>query len=185
MYTVFRQWKAAIVLAVAMVASHAVLADMTVPAGTSFLVRTSQTLNTGQISTGHRFTARLEADLVSSGKLVASRGTTVYGIVTQSRQSGRLAGRSTLSFTITDIMINNQLRPVVTSDVSAETANTAGKTAGTTARTAAVGGLISGKSGAKTGAKVGLGASVLSRGNTASIPAGTLLDFRLLQPFNG
>ena len=185
MSTLFRQWAVKISLVLSVLASHTVFADMTVPAGTTFLVRTSQTLNAGQISAGHRFTARLEAGLVSSGNVVAPRGTTVYGIVTQSKKSGRLAGRSAISFTLTDIMINNQLRPVVTSDVSAETANTAGRTAGTTARAAAVGGLIDGKSGARTGAKVGLGASVLSRGNTASIPAGTLLDFRLQQPFSG
>jgi len=185
MATFFKQWKLALVLVVSIFSCHSVLADMTVPAGTSFLVRTSQALSTGQVSSGHRFTARLEADLVSSGQVVAPRGSTVYGIVTKSRQSGRLAGSSSLSFTLTDIMINNQLKPVVTSEVAAETANTAGKTAGTTARSAAIGGLIDGKSGAKTGAKVGLGASLLTRGNSAAIPAGSLLDFRLMQPFSG
>ncbi len=39
--------------------------------------------------------------------------------------------------------------------------------------------------GGRSGAKFGLGASVLSQGNTASIPAGTLFDFRLQQSFSG
>lgn len=159
--------------------------NVTVPAGTSFLVRTTQAMSTSNVSTGHRFTARLEADLVADGVVVASRGSTVYGVVTQAKKSGRLAGKSSLAFTLTDIMINNQMRPVVTSEVSGESANTAGKSAGTTARGAAIGGLIDGSSGAKTGAKVGLGASLLTRGNSAGVASGTLLDFRLLQPFNG
>ena len=76
-------------------------------------------------------------------------------------------------------------RDGVTTEVAGESANTAGKTAGTTARAAAIGGLVDGSSGARTGAKVGLGASLLTRGNSADVASGSLLDFRLLQPFNG
>ena len=71
MSTLFRQWAVKTCLLISVLASQAVLADMTVPTGTASLVRTSQTLNTGQISAGHRFTARLKADLVSSGNVVA------------------------------------------------------------------------------------------------------------------
>jgi hypothetical protein len=176
---------AAASLGITLLFSQIASAQMTVPAGTGFLVRTSQTLSSSQLTTGYRFTGRLEADLVADGEVVAPRGSTVYGIVTQAKKSGRLAGKGSITFTLTDIMINNQMRPVVTTDVAAESGETAGKTAGTTARAAAVGGLIDGKSGAKTGAKVGLGASLLTRGNSATIPSGSLLDFRLLQPFSG
>jgi hypothetical protein len=186
MKTITIKFASGLALTLALLASQFALAtNVTVPAGTSFLVRTTQTLSSSNVSSGHRFTARLEADLVADGVVVAPRGSTVYGVVTQAKKSGRLAGKSSIAFTLTDIMINNQLRPVVTSEVSGESANTAGKTAGTTARAAAVGGLIDGSSGAKTGAKVGLGVSLLSRGNSASVPSGTLLDFRLLQPFSG
>ena len=186
MKTISIKLASSLALTLALLASQFALAtNVTVPAGTSFLVRTTQTLSTSNVSSGHRFTARLEADLVADGVVVAPRGSTVYGVITQAKKSGRLAGKSSIAFTLTDIMINNQLRPVVTSEVSGESANTAGKTAGTTARAAAVGGLIDGSSGAKTGAKVGLGVSLLSRGNSASVPSGTLLDFRLLQPFSG
>jgi hypothetical protein len=176
----------ALAMTIAMLGAQIALAtNVTVPAGTGFLVRTTQTLSTDNVSSGHRFTARLEADLVADGVVVAPRGSTVYGVVTQAKKSGRMAGSANLSFTLTDIMINNQLRPVVTSEVSGASANTAGKTAGTTARAAAIGGLVSGSSGAKDGAKIGLGVSLLTRGNSASVPSGSILDFRLLQPFSG
>jgi hypothetical protein len=175
----------AVITACCLATPMAFATNVTVPAGTSFLVRTTQTLSTDTVSSGHRFTARLEADLVADGTVVATRGSTVYGVVTQAKRSGRMVGTSSIAFTLTDIMINNQLRPIVTSEVAGESANTAGKTAGTTARGAAIGGLIGGSSGAKDGAKVGLGVSLLSRGNSASVPSGSLLDFRLMQPFSG
>ena len=186
MKAILIRWVSGLSLAIALLASQLALAtNFTVPAGTSFLVRTTQDLSTSNVSSGHRFTARLEADLVADGAVIAARGSTVYGVITQAKKSGRLAGKSSISFTLTDIMINNQLRPIVTSEVSGESANTAGKSAGTTARAAAIGGLADGSSGAKTGAKVGLGVSLLTRGNSAGVPSGTLLDFRLLQPFSG
>jgi hypothetical protein len=175
----------AVLAAIFLTIPVAMATNVTVPAGTSFLVRTTQTLSTDNVSSGHRFTARLEADLVADGTVVAPRGSTVYGVVTQAKKSGRLAGKANIAFTLTDIMINNQLRPIVTSEVAGESANTGGKTAGTTARAAAIGGLVSGSSGAKDGAKVGLGVSLLTRGNSASVPSGSLLDFRLTQPFDG
>lgn len=184
MNTILKPWLAAFGLVVTFLISQAAVAQMTVPAGTGFLVRTSQTLSTDQMSAGHRFTARLEADLVADGQVVAARGSTVYGIVTQAKRSRRASGTAGISFTLTDIMINNQMKPVVTNEVGAESANTTGKTAGTTARAAAIGGLVDGSSGAKTGAKIGLGASLLTRGNAVTIPSGTLLDFRLQQPFS-
>lgn len=41
--------------------------------------------------------------------------------------------------------------------------------------------MIDGSSGARTGAKVGVGAAILSGGNKAQIPAGTLLEFSLTE----
>jgi len=187
MSNILSKWHWCLGFTIALLASSISYANsISVPAGTTFLVRTTQAMSSSNLNAGHRFTARLEADLVGDGgTVVAPRGSTVYGVVTQAKKSGRLAGKSSIAFTLTDVMINNQLRPIVTSEVSGESANTAGKTAGTTARAAAIGGLADGSSGAKTGAKVGLGVSLLTRGNSAGIPSGTLLDFRLMQPFNG
>jgi len=45
-----------------------------------------------------------------------------------------------------------------------------------------LGGLIDGSSGAKTGAKVGLGVSILTSGDSISVPAGTILETALRVP---
>jgi len=157
--------------------------SVTVPVGTRLVVRNNTTVNSKQHKAGHKFTARLEADLVVDGIVVAPRGSTLYGLVATAKQSGRLVGKSTIELTFTDIMLNNQMLPIKTSGVKALTESTAKSTVGTTARTAAIGGLINGSSGAKDGAKVGLGVSLLTRGNSVNIPSGTMLELQLAAPF--
>ena len=81
-------------------------------------------------------------------------------------------------------MINNQIRPIRTGEIQAVAESGSGKnTVGKTARGAAIGGLIDGKDGARTGAKVGLGAAILTRGGKINIPANTLLEVPLAEPF--
>ena len=84
----------------------------------------------------------------------------------------------------TDIMLDDQLFPIATEGLAAQTEGQGGKTVGRTARSAAIGGLIGGSSGAKTGAKVGLGASLLTSGDSINIPAGTLLETALRVALN-
>lgn len=155
-----------------------------VPTGTRIVVRTNENINSKQHKAGHKFTSRLEADLVVNDMLVARRGTMIYGVVREAKRSGRLAGRSSVELQFTDMMINNQMMPISTSGVKAVTEGTAKKTIGATARAAAIGGLINGSKGAKDGAKVGVGVSLLTSGNQVNIPSGTMLEFQLAAPFN-
>jgi hypothetical protein len=128
---------------------------------------------------GHKFRGQLEGALVVDGVTLAPRGTFLYGVVVAAQQSGRAAGKSTLAMEFTDIMIDDQLFPIATEGLAAQTGGEGKKTAGRTARSAAIGGLIGGSSGAKTGAKVGLGASILTGGESVNVPAGTLLETTL------
>jgi hypothetical protein len=154
------------------------------PAGTHLMVQMTQSINSRQHSVGHQFTAVLEGDMVVSGTVVAPHGTRVYGRLIQAKQAGRVAGRSQMTIELTQMLINNQRKPIQTSNVQAVASSGSGRnTAGRTARGAAVGGIIGGRSGARTGAKVGVGVSVLTRGQSINIPAGTLLDFTLAAPF--
>ena len=159
-------------------------AKPTVPAGTRLVLRMSEGLDSKKHKAGHRFTARLEADLVAEGVVVAPRGSTAYGKLLSAKSSGRVAGSSEMTVAITDIMVNNQIYPVATQPLQAKTGNTARQSTKRTARGAAIGGLVDGKSGAKTGAKVGLGASLLTSGNQINIPAGTLVETAFRTPFS-
>ena len=154
------------------------------PVGTRVVVSTNTSINSKQHAQGHKFTARLEADMVVEGVVIAPRGATLYGVVSTAKKSGRLVGKAEMQLAFTDMMLESQMYPISTSAVSAVTEGTGKNTVGTTARTAAIGGLINGSKGAKDGAKVGIGLSVLSSGNSINIPAGTLLEFQLTAPFS-
>ena len=110
---------------------------------------------------------------------VVPRGTFLYGQVVESKKSGRAVGSASLTLAFNDIMINDQLFPMATIGLQAQTGNEAGRTVGRTARSAAIGGLIGGSSGAKTGAKVGVGASILTSGSSINVPAGTIVETEL------
>ncbi len=156
-----------------------------VPAGSRILVRMVDNLDSRTHKTGHRFTMAVEADIVEKGQVLIPRGTIAYGRLLEAKQARRLRGKSELTLEVTEFMINNQLRPVLTQDIksASDQASSGRKTLRRTAAGAAIGGLVDGSSGAKTGAAVGLGVSVLTKGDTISIPAGTLLEFRLAAPF--
>ena len=151
----------------------------TIPAGTRLVIRTTETVDTNRHGAGHRFRGQLESALVVDGRTIAPRGTFVHGRLTQSQQSGRAVGRSSMSMTFTDIMLHDQLFSIATGELSAQTQGEAGRTLGRTARAAAIGGLIDGSSGARTGAKVGAGVSILTSGASINVPRGTILETTL------
>ncbi len=153
--------------------------QVTVPAGTRLVIRTSDTIDSSQHSAGHRFRGQLEGALVVDGVTVAPRGAIVHGRIAQAQQARRATGSSELTVEFTDIMIDDQLFPISTGDLSAQTGGEGRRTVGRTARAAAVGGLIGGSSGARTGARVGVGASILTGGASVNIPRGTILETTL------
>lgn len=154
----------------------------TVPAGTRLVIRMVDSIDSKRHKAGHKFRGQLEGALVVNGTTLVPRGTFLYGTITAAQQSGRAAGKSSLAMEFTDIMINDQLYPIATEGLAAQSAGEGSRTAGRTARAAAIGGLASGSSGAKKGAKIGLGASILTGGQSLSVPAGTLLETVLRVP---
>jgi hypothetical protein len=158
--------------------SYSEEAKSVIPRGTSFMIKTIDTIDGSKHSAGHKFSAILEGDLIVDGKKVVNSGSRVYGVVVESVQAGRLVGSSKLSIKLTQIMVENKLVYITTNQLNYTGEEGSGTdTVKKTARAAAIGGLIDGSSGAKTGAKVGLGVSVLTKGGAIGIPSGTYLDF--------
>ena len=153
--------------------------QVTVPAGTRLVIRTSDAIDSSQHSAGHRFRGQLEGALVVDGVTVAARGAIVHGRIASASQAGRAVGSSDLTVEFTDIMIDYQLFPISTGGLAAQTGGEGRRTVGRTARAAAVGGLIGGSSGARTGARVGAGASILTSGASVNIPRGTIVETTL------
>lgn len=157
-------------------------ATATVQSGTRLVIRTTDDIDSRRHGAGHRFRGQLESALVVDGETVVPRGAFVHGRIAQASQAGRVVGSSELVVEFTDVMINDQLVPIRTGELSAQGAGEAGRTVGRTARSAAIGGLIGGRSGARTGAAVGAGASLVTRGASVNIPRGTIVETRLDTP---
>ncbi|MEJ2008652.1 MAG: hypothetical protein P8Z30_10945 [Acidobacteriota bacterium] len=163
---------------------------VTVPAGTRILVRTVDSIDSSKQKAGYRFEATLETNLQAEGKVVAPRGARVYGRLMEAKSAGRYKGQSELSLELTDIVINGNAYPLLTSlyDVKGkgEGSKTAKKVFGGAGLGAAIGAIAGGGKGAGIGAAIGgvTGTAMAGsrKGQKAVIPSESLIEFRLEQP---
>ena len=160
---------------------------VTVPAGTSLLVRMIDTVDSSKNAVGSRFSASLETNLEVDGVVVAPAGTKVYGRLAQSKEAGRMAGKSELRLELTEIVLNGTAYPVLSSDYQVSGKSSGGRSAKRILGGAGLGaaiGAIAGNAGmgAAIGAVAGTTAAVVQKGETVNVPSETLLEFRLQQP---
>ena len=163
---------------------------ITVPAGTRILIRTVEAIDSSKQKTGFRFTATLETNLQAEDKVIAPRGTTVYGRLAQASSAGRMSGSSELTLELTDIVINGTAYPLLTSTYEVKGKGEGGKTAKKVVGGAGLGALIGGIAGGGKGAGIGAAAGAATgtavaaskKGQQLQIPSESLLEFRLEQP---
>jgi hypothetical protein len=163
---------------------------ITVPAGTRILIRTVDAIDSSKQKTGFRFTATLETNLQAEDKVIAPRGTTVYGRLAQASSAGRMSGSSELTLELTDIVINGTAYPLLTSTYEVKGKGEGGKTAKKVVGGAGLGALIGGIAGGGKGAGIGAAAGAATgtavaaskKGQQLQIPSESLLEFRLEQP---
>jgi hypothetical protein len=163
---------------------------ITVPAGTRMLIRTVDAIDSSKQKTGFRFAATLETNLQAEDKVIAPRGTTVYGRLAQASSAGRMSGSSELTLELTDIVINGTAYPLLTSTYEVKGKGEGGKTAKKVVGGAGLGALIGGIAGGGKGAGIGAAAGAATgtavaaskKGQQLQIPSESLLEFRLEQP---
>jgi hypothetical protein len=92
---------------------------ITVPAGTSMMIKTGEQVSSDD-KPGRRFSATLQANLLSGDETVANAGSQVYGQVVSSGEVGRgiVAQHSDLVLTLTDINIDGTMYPIITGSFS-------------------------------------------------------------------
>ena len=164
------------------VRAGAAAAPVTLPAGTTLLVRMMDSVSS-QNAPGATFTTKLETDLVVNGVVAVKAGTMVYGKVQSSSQAKRGHGQSTLDIRLTQMTSTAGTVPLVTSSY-AQAGERSGKKV---AKGAAVGAIVGNNTGSGSqgdGAAIGAAATLLKPGQTLTIPPGTLLEFTLSQPVN-
>jgi hypothetical protein len=163
--------------------SAAAPGSVSVPAGTTLLVRMVDGASSSD-SQGKRFTTTLETDLVVGGVMVVKAGAKVYGRIAAAQKAGRFAGQSKLDLRLAELTVGGSLVPIMTGPFAQAGAKSMGKTAKGAAAGAAIGAIADGGDGAAKGAAIGAVASGLKKGQAVTVPPGTVLEFQLQQPVN-
>jgi len=162
--------------------------SLTAPVATPVTVRVATEIDSGKASTGQRFQGNLESDLNANGRVMATRGTKVYGRVVEAKAGTGTGGQPLLVLELTDIEIAGRVIPLGTDPIrfTAEAKKAGKKVLGGAALGAGIGGMIDGGSGAAigagVGAVVGVAAAKNSPGNQVAVATGTALEFRLARP---
>jgi hypothetical protein len=163
----------------------------TIPSGTALIVRTTNLISTKTSATGSTFEATLEEPLSIDGYLVADKGATVEGVVTNADPGGRVKGVASISVSLRSLVTNDGRRLPLRTDVAEQQAKkSTGKDAKrlgiATGVGAAIGAIAGGGRGAAIGAGVGAaggtGVAMATRGEAAEIPSETVLNFKLAAP---
>jgi hypothetical protein len=165
---------------------------VTVPQGTTIMIRMIDSLDSSVNKPGDIFHASLAEDLKIGDVVVAKRDADVYGKLIQVQSAGRATGKSELGLELTGIRtVNGGIQPIVTGQYEeagkSRTKQTVEHSIIGAAIGAVIGGVAGGGGGAAKGAgiggAVGAGATLITHGQQIKIPSETLLNFQLNQPF--
>ncbi|HWC98263.1 MAG TPA: hypothetical protein VG456_16000 [Candidatus Sulfopaludibacter sp.] len=172
-------------------APASVPATVTISPGTYITVRLNGWLSSDRNQPGDAFTATLAEPLIVNGVVIAQRGQTVGGVVTEAKKAGHVEGTSRLGVKLTDITLaDGQKVNLQTAMVGRRGDTSVGRDAaaigGTTALGAAVGAGADWGRGAAIGAGAGAAAGILgvllTRGHPTVIYPETALTFRVETP---
>lgn len=164
---------------------------LTAQAGRPLTVRVAAEVSSATAQAGQRFQGNLDTDLVADdGRVVATRGSRVYGRVVAAKAGTGTGGAPQLSLELTDVEVGGRVVSISTAPVSytAEAKKAGKKVLGGAALGAGIGGMIDGGEGAAWGAGIGAvagaAAAKSSPGNQVAVAAGTPVEFRLAAPLS-
>ena len=165
--------------------------EFTLEAGTIIPVRTTAELSTANLANGSTFDGLLESALRTGETVVAKAGSRVTCVVVSSDPGGRVKGTASLVVSARSVVGTRGNVIALKSDTYASGAENTKKrdavrTGVATGVGAIIGGIAGGGSGAAkgagAGAAAGVGVDLATRGEAATIPAETLIEFRLTAP---
>ena len=171
--------------------TYSIPATLTVSPGTYVTVRVNGWLSSDRNQPGDAFTATLAEPVIVNGVVVAQRGQTVGGVITEAQKAGHVQGTSRLGLKLTDMTTVDGQKVNLQTAMMARRGNTsvgrdAAAIGGTTALGAAVGAAADWGRGAAIGAGAGAAAGIigvlLTRGQPTIIYPETALTFRVEAP---
>ena len=164
--------------------------EVTIPAGTVLPVELQTGVGSVSSHPEDPVRATVRSAVTIDGYEAVPAGSTLTGVVTDVRRSGRVKGRAHVAFRFNSLEARDERTHVRTGII--------GRTAPATKKTdaakigigagagAVVGGIVGGGSGAAKGAAIGgaggTGVVLATRGKEVSIPSGANLSVKLLEP---
>jgi hypothetical protein len=168
-----------------------VASQLILPAGAWVKIRVDQPLSSDRSQTGDRFSGTLTQPIIADGYVIAHRGQTIEGRVTDAIKAGKAKGTSRLGLELVEVgLADGQQLPLRTELVEYNGGTSKGRDAAavgtTTGAGAAIGAAAGGGFGAGMGAIAGAvagGIGVLAtRGRATEIYPETVVTFRTTAP---
>jgi len=163
-----------------------------VPAGTALAIELGSTVGSETSRVEDQVRGTLRRAVTIDGVEVIPAGATVLGTVTQAQRSARVKGRARVAFRFSRIDRPDDAEPLAisTAPIAREAEGTkkedAAKIGGGAAAGAVIGAIVGGGDGAAKGAAIGGGAGtgvvLATRGKEVTLPAGTNVSTKLLEP---
>jgi hypothetical protein len=160
------------------------------PAGTKFVIRMIDAVDSERNTVGQTFAASLDEPVLIDGDTVIPRGADVVVKLVDDKESGKLTGRTTLTLDLMSVKVKDRMVDVNTQTVSEASGSRGARTAKMAGGGALLGGIIGAAAGRGKGAAIGLGAGaaagagaeILTKGERVRIPSETRLTFALENP---
>ncbi|MEO8049413.1 MAG: hypothetical protein ABI833_03270 [Acidobacteriota bacterium] len=169
--------------------------QLTIAPGTFLTVRVNQLLSSDHNQPGDAFSATLVNPIVVNGVVVADRGQSIQGRVSDAQKAGRISGTSRLGVELTDLtLVDGDQAPLHTSLVNRNGRTSEGRDAVGIGAATGIGAIIgagaAGRHETGEGAAIGAGAGaaagiigvLLTRGHATYISPEQVLTFRVENP---
>ena len=161
-----------------------------VPAGTVLSIRMGQTINVKHAQAGERFSGAIVNPIMVDGNTVVPSGSTAEGTVVRAHKRGHFKGASVLQLTLTGLDVNGQHYRIDTSSLTRTKKGKGKRTAGFIGGGSGLGMLIGGVAtggvgllvGGLAGAGAGTGVAAFTGNKDITIPAESVVNFKLAQP---
>jgi hypothetical protein len=155
-------------------------------------IRTAQTINVKHAEAGESFTGTIVNPVVVDGNTVVPAGSTAEGMVVQAHKRGHFKGSSVLQLTLTGLNVHGQHYRIDTSSLTRTKKGKGKRSAaligGGTGLGMLIGGVATGGVGLLVGGLAGAGAGTgvagLTGNKDVTIPAESVLNFKLAEPIH-